>query len=435
MSPALENLPTELLNLIIGFLDDSELANLLSCNKLLQRRIEPELYGTGFARNRAMRWGCRKGNLDSIRLALYYGACISTIENLTSSQTDLCESEGSFSKASKVSTLCLAAKNGKPEVFRALIRRGARIDDPEIAPNTLKRLIKSLSAPRLWPLLRLFLEARLGNQVPRNVQSQHNVLSVIPLIRSGAPPALMSLMIEQGANPNEIQYHSCHVLICPLSLAIMRNETSLVSFLISKGANIAGVYSSRPRPKPWHIPVLAAAATMSQNGPEMVALCLAHGADINHEAPVLRGPYQYYYTTPLFAYLDSIKSWDADPVLSPVEGLKFLLESGASAGPSGFIGQRRLWYRPVKTPSSIEFLLEKWGVQQLTNTRFFATIEFLIENDAARGLVDDILCKCDHQISRLHKKPKGFEVAFGAFRILLLRHRDCSPLIHKSISW
>lgn len=117
----LQCLPTELLNAILDSLDDSDVARLMSCSKAFHQNLEPALYGTGNGCNRAMYWGCRKGNQHAIRLALSYGASVSTIDNPTAIQKNRCKNVDQPSRLPKVSTLCLAAKNGDLDVFKYLI--------------------------------------------------------------------------------------------------------------------------------------------------------------------------------------------------------------------------------------------------------------------------------------------------------------------------
>ena len=77
----LDQLPLEILNAIADLLDDSSLARLARCSRWLKRYCEPILYGNSRRLNKAVRWACVQGEVDTMNLAAIYGGTLSYVES------------------------------------------------------------------------------------------------------------------------------------------------------------------------------------------------------------------------------------------------------------------------------------------------------------------------------------------------------------------
>ncbi|KAH8896259.1 hypothetical protein GQ53DRAFT_743540 [Thozetella sp. PMI_491] len=363
MLSRLEELPNELLDVILGFSSESSLARLLACNKSLKERAEPALYGRPEAQQRAMLWGCEKARVEVVRLVNSYGGRVS-----------------------------------------------------ERARVMMQRLCRS----RDWPSIRYFYQHGLDEDIKSATYYADCILLLVPLIRAGAPLNIIQLVLERGADPNCLHTVTQRDALCPLSAALTANSEETWRFLIAKGAIIHGrELRGLPRTA-LHLPIFAAAATMATQhyGCAMMQLSLDAGLDINASVPALaprpaRRHYKHqlgklgyellecYYATPLFAFLKSIRSWRSDIGPNPVEGLTWLLEHGATplvdiTVPSS--SENPKWLRTHsegETYTTIDLLLDQWGLTTLTNPIFMGVIKLLAQNGAARGHATRLLLKVD----------------------------------------
>ncbi|TAQ86258.1 hypothetical protein B7494_g5408 [Chlorociboria aeruginascens] len=396
MTSRLESLVPELLDVVIDYLDSSDLAKLLVCNQHLQQRIEPALYGPKDAYNMAMRWACLNDNIPTILKAISYGASKSTVEMpYTKTCARLQEHN---TKSVKMLTIYLAAKGCSANAFRLLLELEAQVDDVDVDPKELKNLMKHLCAARNLDLLRAFLKAGLDLQVGMS-HSAEIAWPLLLIIKSGAPLDVVQAFLDRGANPNHVHHPWYHGHLCPLSAAIMANSAPLFNLLITYSANIHGkdvCYSHR---KVSHIPVMAAAEAMPKYGTAMMQMCLDSGADINRRTTIFNeGSQCYYYTTPLLVYLDSINTWKGGVGLDPIDGLLYFFRQGASIkSPEEVPKARHLqWLRCRMAPSTIEFLLDKWGLEELSTPKFLSVIKLLIQRGADNP--SRILAKYDYHI-------------------------------------
>lgn len=296
------------------------------------------------------------------------------------------------SKPVKVLPLYLAAKRSRADAFKVLLKLGARVDDLDVDIRQLNNLMKCLRRPVNFPLLEAFLEARLDSQI-RTRQCSEVAWPLIPAIRSGASLDFVRLLLDRGANPNQLHFCQGFMTMSPLSAAIMANSAPIFNLLLERGAKIDGTDYRDPTRRALHIPVFAAAQAMARHahGRQMMQLCLDNGADINRRASSMFYSHKYTSrdTTPVLIYLDSIEKWQADPDTGrgPVEGLTYLLEHGASLKSSTepFLERPicgRYWAE--RSPKLLDFLVTKWGSSHLSIPEFSATIVIL----GQRGTVD-----------------------------------------------
>ncbi|RDL40747.1 uncharacterized protein BP5553_00726 [Venustampulla echinocandica] len=390
MASMMESLVPELFHNILGQLSYAELARLLRCSKYLHYNIEPFLYRSEAAHSEAMRWACKTGNLQTIRLAISYGACVSTIKQPGRPNYSLDSSGNTRMEATdnvKGLTLQLAARKHHVDAFALLLELGAGIGNEESMQRKLMQLLCSRGRETL---LRHFLNAGFGPQV---IDRPGMYLSVVSIIRSGGSLDTVRILLDEGAQLDRLEPIGEHTLASPLSAAIMENSTSLFDLLIERGANIhgteeyytfnKGLRHEYPFSIPLHIPVFAAAQVMAKQGVTMMQRCLDSGADINrryYAKPWNDRLYLHYYTTPLLHYLDSIDSWKSDTGLRPVDGLAYLFEEEAELETEE--DHIDALIRPDERPSSVERLLDKWGLEQLPNPEFFTAVKFLVMTGA-----------------------------------------------------
>jgi len=302
MASKLESFIPELLEVITGDLDSSDLARLLTCSKSFQQRLEPILYGSKDLSNRAMHWACLNGNLSTIHRAIAYGAFINAIETPHVMKGN--------PKPVKVLPLYLAARRSHADAFKLLLELGARVDDSDVDIRQLNDLMKCLCTSANFPLLAAFLKAGLDSQV-RTRQCSEVAWPLIPAIRSGASLDIVRLLLDKGANPNQLQFCQGIITMSPLSSAIMANSVPLFNLLLESGAKIDGTDFRAVTRRALHIPIFAAAQAMARHahGRQMMQLCLDNGANINRRATSMFNSNKYISrdTTPVLIYLDSIE--------------------------------------------------------------------------------------------------------------------------------
>lgn len=131
----------------------------------------------------------------------------------------------------------------------------------------------------------------------------------------------------------------------------------------------------------------------SEHGAAMMKRVLRHGGDINQRVKVLHWPRQgywlrtdYFCTTPLLVFLDSVRSWKYDSGLNVIEGLEFLFKHGATLPLPDLEepGDVLSLYKYTKPPLPADLLLARWGLQTLNRPRFLDVIRYLVRH-GSRG--------------------------------------------------
>lgn len=376
MEPTLEWLPNELLDPILDDLDIRDIARLTQCSRRLRGRLEAELYkDTGYV-HRATEWGSKTGNIDCLRAAVRHG--------------------GRFN----VFALSFAARKGQHEAFGFMIDHDARIEveptDDRALRHQVWKLMKSLSRPGNFGMMRRFYEAGLDREAREAGACPQAVWPLDRIIRHGGLDVLkrVQLVLGRGGIRLDRSWPNSGSLI---SLAIAANLPDTIEFLVAHGVDIHGREGNKPtsvsrsRGWPCHVPVFAAAHEMarSDHGVVMMRLVLQNGADINHRAKVLHWPRQgywlrtdYYCTTPLLVFLDSVRSWKEGSGPDVIEGLNFLAERGALLQPSDLEepGDVLPLYKYTRPPLPVDLLLARWGLQTLNRPPFQTVIKFLVKH-------------------------------------------------------
>ncbi|PVH80067.1 hypothetical protein DL98DRAFT_210368 [Cadophora sp. DSE1049] len=384
MSSTLEHLVPELLDLILDNLKrkNKALSRLMRCSKFLHNRLQPILYGCPDSLEQAMRRACKTGNTHTIRLATSYGANVSLID----ARYNCC------------STLKLAAERGHAEAFDVLVEMGATFDHSNVTLSP--RFSRKLCSPVKEAVLFSFLKAGFASL--KNVE-----LSLPSAIRTGGSPQLVQALLDHGVDVNKHERvygpKQHHIIVTPLSTAILENKMSIFDVLIERGADIHGTehcnpfHTQNPYPfrQPLHLPIYAAAVSMAKH--ETTATmerCLDLGVDINFISRNREHPAALaVLTTPLLTYLSAIEAWNEDAKLHPIDGLKFVLQHQAELEVPLNFKKPGLEKEYVQTETTIEVLLDKWGIGKLGNPDFFATIEFLIDKGAGKDAFNRILTK------------------------------------------
>jgi len=329
-----------------------------------------------------MRRACKTGNTHTIRLATSYGAHVSLID----ARYNCC------------STLKLAAERGHVEAFDLLVEMGATFDHSNVTLGP--RFSRKLCSPVKEAVLFSFLKAGFASL--KTIE-----LSLPSVIRTGGSPELVKALLDHGidVNKHERVYgpKQHHIIVTALSTAIAENKMSIFDVLTERGASIHGtehcnpfqMQTPYPFRQPVHLPIYAAAIAMAKHGATaMIQRCLDLGAGINfisrnREHPAARP----VLTTPLLTYLSAIEGWNEDGKLSPIDGLMFLLGQKAELEIPLNFKKSGLEKEYPQIQTTIEVLLDKWGIEKLSNPEFFATIKFLIDKGAGRDAINRILTK------------------------------------------
>ena len=317
----------------------------------------------------------------------------------------------------KVSTLYLAVKNGNLAVSRLLLRFGA-IPDAHVAeeiPQQVNLTIRWLV--QYHDLLQLYLEAGLDRKV-RAMHCPHVAWPLIPAIKSGAPPALVQMLIDHGADPNQLDnrgktggenlvYYGVigSRVETPLSVAISQRSTVLVDLLVRAGASISGrtidhiVWGRPPSYNPTQLPVFAAVKVLVGSldaGKSMIRLCLRHGGDINQTEFYRIHPTRRGWTTPLLVYMQSsIPSYKLPDPQTFLDRLEFLVAQGASASTpeSVRVGRQnylRSGWEPLPVLQGLICMAADWEKDDNT---IFSAAKLLVQRGAADdpGLLTDLV--------------------------------------------
>lgn len=353
MTSRIEFLPMELLESIFDHLEEDafypSVTSLIRSCRRLHSRLEPWLYGRHpEAVSRALRWGCREGSAEAVRLAVVaYGADASVAGPIRAPDED--DDGGSGAAATAVSTLYRAARHHQPAVFRLLLDLGAGLYDPA-APEPpaagrvvqYRRLARSIRGilKGNWQqeeedgqeddeddgtrrrkergddgvdLFARIVRAGLFDQMRAEPSCPPNVYDQLALlIYDGAPTALVRELLDRGADPDGLRQGPSSVgSLCPLSAAVLVGSPDIFRLLLERGADIhsdstrceegatteGGVRRSNPsrglyrpyRLSGTYIPVFAAAGALARRQPRarlMMRLCLEAGADLTRRMPL-----------------------------------------------------------------------------------------------------------------------------------------------------
>jgi hypothetical protein len=417
MEPLLENLPPELLDGVYENLKYVDRVSLLQCSKHLHRRLEPILYETKNVRDRAMYSACKRGNNETIRLAISYGADVSVIE---------WGAVGGF----KILTLQLAARNGNIETFSLLLELGAKIN--VLNPTELHHLMRRLSRRGNEALLRTFLKSELSKQINQRCRSN---LPLVSTILRKAPFEVVEMLLHEGADPNRFERHKD--ARTPLSAAIMANSLPVFELLIQKGARMNFQDEEHfDHRGPFHVPIFAAAlAIAKQRNTAFMQRCLDMGVNINYdvdfdwsfpaEARRLEWLCDCWKITPILLYLITINSFAPNPArLRPADGVRYLLDRGAEINVPDGDDPTSKFQR--KTFSAVEIMLLKWRLKQLADPEFFALIRVLVEKGSGKSRTADILIQATklNCLNPSYRCDPRVLAAWREFVQLLLKHRD-----------
>jgi hypothetical protein len=415
MDSLLETLPNELLDVLIGNLNNAGVASLLQCSKHLHRCLEPSFYGIKNVRDKAMHSACKRGNQETIRLALSYGADVSVVHWEPGGH--IYQQLGKAAGGLKMRTLQLAARKGNLETFSLLLNLGAKIDMAR--SKELNDLVCRLSTSGNETLLRTFLQSELSRQISRRCRIN---LPLIPMILRKAPFEFVKMLLDEGADPNQFLRHK--EARTPLSAAIITNSTQLFDLLIRHGARLKVEHQLGYKHRgPSPVPVFTAAFAMAKQGDTtFMQRCLDAGADINCEIDFNWSfPAKAYrlgwtpcrISTPVLYYLNAITSWvPSSTSLRPVEGVKYLLDRGAELN--------------INTFSAAEITLLQWNLKQLADPGFFTLMQVLIENGSGKSRTVHMLI----QATRMNcwdpedRSSPTILANWKAFVQLLLKHRD-----------
>ncbi|KAJ4391099.1 hypothetical protein N0V93_004714 [Gnomoniopsis smithogilvyi] len=415
----------------------SHLARLVRTSKSLQYQIEPLLYSSDTSRTIALYRAIRKGNVDTIRKTISYGASPHAVRY--GSRYHWC-----------VPALYLAIKSQNLAAFQALVDHGADVrrfalwalSEPDHAglgeivgsptsggERLRKKLVRRLCQPSNEEFLRLLIneaaaELKDGGGLGSEAFPPIRHIPLVSIIQ-WAGPDLVQLLLDRQADPNKIHSGLGHQFLTPLSAAVLARSPTIFKLLVSRGADINGKDIPKSREAGMHIPVIAAGARMldDMTAAAMMELCLEHGANINrpcHEHPLpntvnittsRRGRddvIPHVCTTALIEFLKSPKDWFLTlRKMGPVVGLnlRYLLDAGASAisPPSQPIIRRnhnKLRYLHDRTyagaSSTVEILIDRYGLGPLHwAPSLLPALERLIKRGAARPFFARILVKYD----------------------------------------
>ncbi|KAK6540461.1 hypothetical protein TWF694_009255 [Orbilia ellipsospora] len=439
----LESLPNELLDSILDFIvnhdhsvnaiscvnrfDYTPLSRLSQCSRCLYRRIGPVLYGTQDARNIALRYGCKKGNLKTIRKTVSQGARAGTVL-MRVPQNTYAINRGYSVEFREILSLHFTLKARKLDAFKLLLELGAGVGphdctNKELRESQLKVFGQKLSHPRNVKFLEAIIEASkptpdFSDSIDSPPQSYVIARALLfPDIVGWGSPQLLKKLLDNGAEINHAVLCKTNLgkeLLPPLSAAALRGDSQIFHLLVARGAKVTVDSSEiKPHAKYVQMPSIMAARFMAKHhDTSTLQACVDAGVDINRPCHVDPDPghpeAKHVCTTPLLTYLDSIESWDipatarASTGLRPIDGVNYLIYTlGAKVqSPVMRLFKQRYSNRDQElhdrtfagVPSPVELLLVKWGIESLEKPEFFSLIEFLIKHggvgsDPARVLV------------------------------------------------
>lgn len=438
-------------------------------------------------RDRGMKAACRNGDAVAIRLALRFGASVSTVPvDLVApgskpvplvGGTEVNPNQNPDEAAAvvvKALTLQLAAKGRQIETFSHLISLGARLDEPGTSIASIRSLMRLVTQGRDAPaLLRLFfpsganapLLARQLSQDMRDdalmalLEGYNSPFPSLQPLSLGECVSFARALLDAGASPNHFRSSRTR-FTSTLALAVKTISPDLVRLLLDRGAHPGG-----PRgrlypppvtyPPPLHIPLCSLAHALATSLMDASAqavlrqiaeILLDRGADINISAPHTQHNPPISFRNPLLVFLDTVDYWDDEGGgLHALDALRFLLDRGSSLdGPPGdpVVDYRNhpidhwAWFLPgqywqgVPRSDPCRELLEKWGVRGLASPAFMSVLELLVGDPRRRGgvrFVAESLTAHDYSVPPSSSSDR--DPILGAWtRLVTLTIRDLPPL-------
>lgn len=402
------DLINDVLYMILGYLDTADILALSCCCQKLHYKLEPCLFRDELSCDRALRWACCKDLPKLVRRAVANGAHVSApIRKIRRYAWD--------TMVYRTLSLRIAAKFGSTNAFTTLLQLGAttNVTLPGEANNNryeylhmgdeISSLAKALSMKKHAATLDAFVHSEAAKTMPLINGTSFLDQCLLNALRSGAPAEAVECLLKSGASPTRLQGESGNNP-CPLALAVIWNPP-VMDILCKFGATIEGKAIPRNLGLKWfHIPIFAAARQMHEHGVEIVQRLLNSGIPVNYCAKVsVRGGrrkpltlenerlmqesdkhtnmYSCLAPMPIYVYLDSITSWEANQKLSPTDGLKFWLRNGLVIDSGSPVHQQHPRCSCVreKLTALHSFLVAKWTWYTHQHDEYFYLLDMLTE--------------------------------------------------------
>ncbi|VUC32723.1 unnamed protein product [Clonostachys rosea] len=418
----MDALPTEIYLHISGLLTIRELARLNQCSRAINNRWESTLLSIPVARDQLMYWGCCHGQTWAIQKAISYGAKLSAVD--VWSNFEIAENPLHSARPNPQdtrSTLVLAAEQDDLAAYEFLLRSGVRIDPAVNRGQPWELLVSCLFNFQRPEPLRLYLQ--YGGK--RDVPYFHNELdrTLRKAVFSHAGEDICQAWLDLGANPLAIggghgSERSGSALAMametgPVSLARLLRTWASADLLLNRFysfANEGARFSWRDEPASC-VSILAAAQSLADSGlTDMIDLSLEAHENINTTIVAeldLHGKRHWYMVNAVMAYVFRVDFNRAqqDGVLSPSEGLQYLIHKGAlftHTNPSHIAG--------YPTKSILLLFWNKWnGLYGLLQDEVYAMLRILARKKAAPGTLLGFLCSIRSDAARQRKLPTQHE--------------------------
>lgn len=373
LSSPWETLCNELWDSIIAYLELHDITKLNLCSKQLRGRLEPLIYGTKKNLTRAMRWACSKGVPGTIQKTVSYNAPVDYIEIPRKLWWD----GGVRGLPVKILTLQLACKHAQYDAFKTLLDLGASLNFELVESDQMRSFWKSLIQYRNRAILNILFERGLHRRIS---QTPGKDVPLAELIIQGLNITQVRLLLDIGADIDRIGHFKSQY-ICPLSAAILINSHPIFDLLLEAGANIDGKdIECTYREKPFHLPIFTAVHKINAGGILFLDKGYAKGVRFDRSTEVQSGShftasYVRYPTTSLRIYLESIQSWTDESSARHVEVVDLLLERGVKlCARKAAECTSRVAYHGCESATLHDFLLDKWGLENLRHPAFFQTL-------------------------------------------------------------
>lgn len=375
-------LSLELLKLVLCHLDTKEIVGLAQCDKKLYKVLMDILFASEFIAAIAMVAGCRKGNHDTIRLAVARGASLDLL--LVPATQRMKNQQQKPRPPVRRRPLVLALGADQPKTFRYLIELGANVRS-----FGLTRQLYAIAT--LKPqYFKIFLEVGLDKQDRSWSGAVGGALLKAAERHSGLDD--FQLLLDLGADPNFLVYHPGSDVITPFCAAIAYRMDDAVRLMVKYGADLRGPRARDEKlmslVNPKYVPMFMAVQNLATTGSsEMLEVLLEFGVNIN---TIYKVPHQYlnqrglasglnttYCIGPLCVYLDSFNLWDGkdrEGDNCAMKGLKYLLSLGILSEDNENIefdiATDADNEQKVEAVLTLTILLSKWTVEGLADDNF-----------------------------------------------------------------